>query len=149
MALEGVGVASNIAGLINLGLSVSYGIWKYYGTWRDAESDVKIMYNSIETLTKSFAILKDTLSKPCYDARLVGRVEDCIGSCEEGIGNLDKKLKKIQVTPQKAGGKWTSKTKAHLQRALYPFKESTLVKLKEISSELQDHLQLALTILQV
>lgn len=149
MALEAVGTASNIAGLINFGFSVCYGIWTYYGTWKDAESDVKRMYNSIETLTKSFALLRDTLGRPCYDVRIVRRAEESIAMCEDGIGSLHKKLKKIQITPQKAGGRWNSKAKAHLQRALYPFKESTLVKLKEISNELQDHLELALSILQM
>ncbi|KAL8705510.1 MAG: hypothetical protein Q9201_001385 [Fulgogasparrea decipioides] len=110
---------------------------------------MKRMYSSIETVTKSFAILKDTLGRPCYDARVVRRAEESIEMCKDGIGCLHKKLKKIQVTPQKAGSSWNSKAKAHLQRALYPFKESTLVKLKEISSELQDHLGLALSILQI
>jgi len=149
MALEAVGVASNVAGLVNLGFSVCYGIWTYYGTWKDAESDMRKMYNSIEMLTKSFAILRETLGRPCFDARVVRRAEESIGMCEDGIESLHKKLKKIQITPQKLGNNWNSKAKARLQRALYPFKESTLVKLKEISSELQDHLELALSILQV
>lgn len=147
MALEVLGTAANVAGLIDLGFSVCREIWTYYGAWKDAESDTRKMHNSIETLTKSFAILKETLSQPNLNARFVQRVEESIGMCEDGIGCLHKKLKKIQAAPKES--KRYAKARGHLQRALYPFRESTLVKLREVSNELQSHLQLALEILQV
>lgn len=121
----------------------------YLGTWKDAESDVRKMYTSIESLTQSFALLKDILAKPCFDARVLRRVEESIQLCEDGIGCLDKKLKKIQATPQRAADKWNIKAKAQLHRALYPFKESTVVKLREVSNEMQSHLHLSLEILHV
>ncbi|KAI4273327.1 MAG: hypothetical protein L6R38_006371 [Xanthoria sp. 2 TBL-2021] len=148
MALEALGVAANVAGLIELGLSVCHGLWEYYRSWKDAESDVKKMYAEIESLTKTFAVLKSTLGRPCLDKGIIQRIEEIVGMCEDGIICLHKKLQKIRDTSPTAGRLGT-KFKTHLQRALYPFKESTVVKLKEISRELQDHLVLALTILQV
>lgn len=149
MALEALGIAANVAGLIDLGFTVCHDIWTYYEGWKDAESDMRKMYNSIETLTKSFALLKEILRRPHLNARVVERVEESVGMCKDGIECLYKKLKKIQAAPQATGSKWKTKARAHLQRALYPFKESTLVKLKEISNEMQGHLQLALEILQM
>ena len=146
MALEALGVASNVAGLIDLGFSVCHGLWTYYNTLRDMEQDVKRMFNSVESLTKTFAVLKNTLNRPGFDASVVQRIEECVGMCEGGILCLHKKLKKIQTSPQ-AGSKWHNKVKAHVQRSLYPFKESTLVKLREVGNELQDHLRLALVFL--
>ncbi|KAL8998031.1 MAG: hypothetical protein Q9188_006185 [Gyalolechia gomerana] len=148
MALEALGIAANVAGLVELGLSVCHGLWEYYGSWKDAESDVKKMYAAIESLTKTFAILRDTLGRPCLDGRIVRRIEEIVGLCEDGIICLHRKLQKIRDTSP-TGSRSGTKFKAHLQRALYPFRESTLVKLKEISIELQDHLLLALNILQV
>ena len=146
MALEALGISSNIAGLINLGFSVCHGLWLYYEAWKDAEQDMRKMYSSIESLTKTFAILKDVVGRPCFDARIIKRIEECVAMCEDGINCLHKKLSKIRTTSP-TGSNW--KLKVHLQRALYPFKESTLMKLKEVSSDLQDQLCLALNILQV
>ncbi|KAL8643660.1 MAG: hypothetical protein Q9226_008206, partial [Calogaya cf. arnoldii] len=147
MALEALGVAANAAGLIELGLSVCHGLWEYYGSWKHAESDVKKMYAEIESLSKTFALLQTTLGRPCLDPDIVYRIEEIIVACEANILCLDKKLRKIRDTSPMTN-KSGSKFKAHLQRALYPFKESTVVKLKEISRELQDHLLLALNLQQ-
>ncbi|KAL8666230.1 MAG: hypothetical protein Q9168_007531 [Polycauliona sp. 1 TL-2023] len=148
MALEALGVAANVAGLIDLGLSVCHGLWEYYGTWKSAETDVKRMYAEIESLTKIFAVLKTTLARSCLDPDMIHRVEEIVSMCEDGILCLRRKLQKIRDTSQTASGLGT-KFKANLQRALYPFKESTVVKLRGISRELQERLLLALNILQV
>ncbi|KAL8981130.1 MAG: hypothetical protein Q9205_003989 [Flavoplaca limonia] len=148
MALEALGVAANVAGLIELGLSVCDGLWKYYRSWKDADDDVRKMFAEIESLSKTFAILQTTLARPSLDPDLVHRINEIVATCEEGILSLNKKLQKIRDTSAKTS-KMSTKFKAQIQRALYPFKESTLVKLKEISRELQDHLILALNILQV
>ena len=68
--------------------------------------------------------------------------------CEYGMNCLHKKLKKIRAMSP-TGSKWNIMVRANLQRALHPFRETTLVKLKEISSDLQDHLYLALNVLHV
>ena len=149
MALEAFGIASNAAGLVSLGLTVCHGLLKYYDSWKEAESDMKKMYTSIETLTRIFTALKSTLNSPCLNMDLVHRVEASIGACEDGIGCLHKKLQKINMTTQSMSGKWDAKMRLKLQRALYPFKESTLVKLKEVSNGLLDNLRLALEVLQL
>ncbi|KAL8793816.1 MAG: hypothetical protein Q9195_003646 [Heterodermia aff. obscurata] len=149
MALEAFGTASNAAGLVSLGLTVCHGLLKYYDSWKEAESDMKKMYTSIETLARIFTALKSTLSSPYLKLDLVHRVEANIAACEDGIGCLDKKLKKINMTPCNKSGNWDAKMKFKLQRALYPFKESTLVKLKEVSNGMLDNLRLALQVLQV
>ena len=146
MALE---AASGAAGLISLGLTVCDGLLKYYNSWKDAETDARRMYGSIETLKQTFAALKDTLEEPCLDKDLVHRVEQSIERCKGGINNLGKKLEKINMTADQQSGKRNTKISSKLQRALYPFKESTLAKLKEISNELLENLQLNLGILHL
>lgn len=149
MALEALGATSGAASLASLGLTACNGLLKYYKSWKDAEKDVKLMYSSVETLGKTFVALRNTLGRPALDAHLVHEVEECILLCEHGIGCLQKKLKKITMNTQSKDVGWNAKIQRKLQRACYPFKESTLVKLKEVSNEMMDHLRLALEILQL
>ena len=149
MALEALGIASNAAGLVSLGLTVCHGLLKYYDSWKEAENDMKKMYTSIETLTRTFTALKGTLNSPCLNIDLVQRVEASIWACEDGIGCLHKKLKKIDMATHNKNGIWDAKMRPKLQRALYPFKESTLVKLREVSNGLLDNLRLALEVLHL
>jgi hypothetical protein len=74
-------------------------------------------------------------------------VNESIDSCEDGINDLKKKLKKIEGFSLDDG--WGGKAKSQFRRTLYPFKESTLAKLEEITSELQDQLGLAINVLQM
>ena len=101
----------------------------------------------MESVTRIFLVLKHTLSNPSLEKNAVQRVEESISSCENSISSLQKKLAKIDVDTHR--GNWKNKAKAHLQRSLYPFKESTLVKLREICDDLQHQLTLALHALQM
>ena len=150
MALEALGVATNVVGLVDFGLSVCGKLWKYYESWKDAEEDMKKMYASIELLAKTLAVLKDALHQTslCSDSGLMRCIEESVSRCVEGVARLDKKLDKIRGASP-TGGTWTKSMDQNLRRALYPFKESTLAKLKEVCTESQGHLQLALSVLQM
>jgi ankyrin repeat domain-containing protein 50 len=144
---DALGVASVAAGLISLGIVLCQGILNYYGSWKDAGSDVQRMYASTEALTKTFILLKLSIENKKFNRDIVIRVNESIDSCEDGINDLKKKLKKIELVS--LDDQWSGKVKAQFRRTLYPFKESTLVKLKEITSGLQDQLNLATTALQM
>ena len=130
--VEALGVAASAAGLISLGITLCQGILNYYGSWKDAESDVQRMYTSTESLTKTFILLKLSIDNKKFNRDIVTRVNECIDDCEDGINDLKKKLKKVEAVSLDDG--WSGKAKAQFRRTLYPFKESTLVKLKEITS---------------
>jgi hypothetical protein len=144
---EAFGVTSAAAGLISLGITLCQGILNYYGSWKDAENDVRRMYAATEALTKTFILLKLSTENQKFNRDIVARVNESIDSCEGGINDLKKKLKKVETTSLDNG--WSGKAKAQFRRTLYPFKESTLVKLKEITGELQDRLVLAMNVLQM
>ena len=148
MALEGLGVASNVAGLVSLGISVCRGILDYYASWKDAEVDLKRMYSSVEALTKTFIVLRHLIEQNGFSSDSVTRVEESIAKCEGGIANLQKKLSKIKISTQ-ASQQRSHRLKVQFQRALYPFRESTLVKLKEICNGLRDDLLFAMETLQM
>jgi hypothetical protein len=147
MVVETLGVASSVAGFVSLGITVCQGLLDYYGSWIDAECDVRRMYDSIEALTKIFILLKLSIANKKFDRNLVARVQESIATCEPEIGSLNKELSKIKITASK--DEWREIAKAQFRRTLYPFKKSTLRKLKEISNDLLDNLSLALNALQM
>ena len=150
--MEGVAVASSFAGVISLGITVCHGILQYYDSYKDAEDNVKSMYKSVETLTKTFLVLRRSIGhhggSPLFNSASVNRVEESICDCEDGISKLETKLAKIKVAKQE-GQSRTERAKAQIRRAKYPFTKSTLAKLKQICGELQDDLLLAMETLQM
>ena len=146
--MDGFTIASSAAGLVSLGLTVCHGILKFYESWRGAEEDVKRMYSSVEQLTKIFICLRRSTQQVRFSKDVVARVEESIQMCENGLVALEKKFLKINGASQGIAG-WSHKLRSQFQRALYPFKESTIVKLKEICSDLQSNLGLALQTLQM
>ncbi len=141
-------VASSAAGLVSLGLTVCTGLLKFYESVKGAEEDVKGMYSSIEQLTKTFTYLRSSIQQSQFSKDVVARVEESIRMCESGLVALQKKLSKISNAVQANRG-WSHKLRSEFQRALYPFRESTIVRLKEICRDLQGNLALALETLQM
>lgn len=145
--MEVLGVASGAAGILSLGIAVCQGLLQYYGSWKDAESDVAGMYESIEALTQIFIILLPAIEHKEINSSVVALIENNVASCQQGIEQLQKKLDKVKITPLRPGLR--AKAKAQFWRTLYPFKESTLVKLKGIGNELKGHLSLTLDVLHI
>lgn len=146
--MEGVAVASSAAGLVSLGLTLCQELLKFYGSWKGAEEDVKRMYSSVEQLTKTLIYLRRSIQQSQFSRDVVARVEESIRMCKSGLMALQKKLVKITNALQANRG-WSHKLRSQFERALYPFKESTIVKLKEICSDLQGNLALALETLHM
>ena len=145
--MASIGVASSVAGVVSLGITICHGLLDYYDSWKDAEQDFTRMRKFISTLSKTFVLLETSIRRPKVNPVVVAQVEENIASCEGGIEQLGRKLDEIKVNTPQAG--WKGKAKESLRRSLFPFKEATLVKLRSISYELQDHLSLTLDLLQI
>ena len=145
--MEALGVASGAAGLLSLGISVCQSLLDYYHSWKNAKDHIAKTYAAIEELSKTFRLLAKAIEYKEFNPEIVDQVRDSIVSAEESVHNLEKKLNKVRVVTLQNGCK--DKAKAQFQRTLYPFKESTLVKLRELSRETRDNLSLALNVLQI
>ena len=145
--MEALGLSSGAAGLISLGLTVCQGLLDYYHSWKDSEDQISQTYASIEALTKTFRLLETAIERKGFSRDNVQRVEESIRSAERGLQSLRKKLDKIRLVPSKSG--WKAKGMAQFRRTLFPFKESTLAKLKELGIELRQDLALALEVIQI
>ena len=140
-------VASGAAGLLSLGIAVCQSLLDYYNSWKKAEDSVAKTYASIEELSKTLKLLAVVIDSKEFNGNIVDRVENSIESSTESLRKLERKLNKVRVVALQNG--WKDKAKAQFQRTLYPFKESTLAKLRESSSEARDNLSLALNVLHI
>ena len=145
--MDALSVSAGAAGFISLGITVCQGLLDYYHSWKDAEDQVAQMYASIEALTETFRLLQSAIQSKVFNHATVQKVEESITSAERGLQSLQKKLQKVQLAPSQPG--WKAKGKAQFRRTLFPFKESTLAKLKELGIELRQELSLALEVLQI
>lgn len=135
--MEAIGAASGAAGLLSLGITVCQSLLDYYQSWKDAEDSVAKTYTSIEELSKTLRLLVIAVEYKEFNGEIVGQIRDSIESTGQSLRNLEKKVGKVRVVPLQDA--WTDKAKAQFRRTLYPFKESTLAKLRELSSETRDN----------
>lgn len=142
---EALGIASGAAGLVSLGIQLCQGLLEYYGSWKDADSEVMTTFNALEDLTKVLLLLQSTLTSRDIKLDTAAKVQASIALCQDGIAALQKKLHKVQLHPR--GNAMGERFRSQAWRILYPFKKSTLVKLQEIVGDLRGNLHLALTVL--
>lgn len=139
--------ASGIAGLLSLGVTVCQSLLDYYESWKHAEENVAKTYSSIEELFKTLKLLSNAVEHKGINSEIVSQIRNSISSAEASIYNLRKKLDKVRLVAVQDS--WRDKAKAQFRRTLYPFKESTLAKLRELSGETRNNLSLALHLLQI
>ncbi|GAW16521.1 hypothetical protein ANO14919_059510 [Xylariales sp. No.14919] len=134
-------------GVVSLALQVSQGLLDYYRAWEGYSDDVRQAYNCIADLNKTFALLDNRLRSMQTvnpGSNIVNRVVECLTACTDEVQHLERKLKKLHK--QNPNG-FAQKAQASVLRASYPFRASTLEKLKEIVQELMGHLKLAIQVL--
>ncbi|KAI9666565.1 MAG: hypothetical protein M1821_004501 [Bathelium mastoideum] len=133
--------------VVSLGIQCCQGILSYYESFRDQDASIDAMWRSAQALANVFHILERTV-RASSDAALVKQIMENIESCQECLQILRKKLDKIRgQTP--ASDSLKEQLRSLGKRALYPFKESTLIKLREIIQDLRDNLTVALAGLQL
>jgi hypothetical protein len=142
--MEVVGTAVGIA---SLGIQVCQGLLDYYDDWKGYSTDIKNAYDSIDDLDKTLKSLQKLLEDKDLDQKMAEEVRDSLQSCGAGLKKLQEKLEKLRSRGDPQG--FRQKVWAESQRALYPFKASTLVKLREIVAEILERLQLGVQVLQL
>ncbi|RYO03908.1 hypothetical protein AA0119_g4603 [Alternaria tenuissima] len=130
-------------GVISLGIQVCEGILKYYRDWKGYEDDIQGTYTEIDHLAKTFALLYDELQMVSQKALAI-RAQECLATCQDGIQQLEKKLKKLH---KDAPAGLRQRAEVGALRLMYPFRKSTLEKLKEIAQGLMQQLNFALQII--
>jgi len=141
-----LGVAGSAVGIISLGIQVCHGLILYYGSWKNAPKDVAQMCKSVRNLEETLEVLKVTIKDKGVATQAETGFQNSFDACTVSIDELRGEL--IRVQEVKGSSIWS---KAHGQgrRFLYPFRESTLLKLKGIVAEIRENLSLAVEVLHL
>lgn len=140
------GVAGSAVGVISLGIQVCQGLLQYYGTWKDGRNDISRMCKLVGSLADILKALKQTLENNALVGDDANAVQSTIRDCTDSIAELQQELAKVLEIK---GTSIRSKLHEQGRRLLYPFRESTLLKLKEIVSDIRDNLNLAVETLHL
>ena len=141
-------VAAGAIGIVSFGIQVCQGLLEYYNSWKEYHERTSATRTSMSDLVKTLEVIQRVMNGTPLAPDVFLRVKQSLHTCQEGIGQLDKKLRKIvSESAGKAGLR--DKAREQLHRAAYPFKESTLVKLKEVVEDLKGNLHLTLEVLQM
>ncbi|RSL89352.1 hypothetical protein BHE90_001645 [Fusarium euwallaceae] len=139
---EAIGLAASVAGLVSLGLSVCKGLATYYDNYQSAENEVKLLCEEVNDLALILQSFEDALKDSDMRLKLESSASTRpINICMERMTELDKELQKLVSSgkdDKRSARKFMSKT----MKALYPFKEETLQKLRSNISRTNEMLQL-------
>lgn len=141
-----LGVAGSAVGIISLGIHVCQGLTQYYGSWKGAPKDVAQMCKSVQNLEETLKVLKVTIRDEGVATQAETGVQNSIDACTVSIDELQGEL--IRVQEVKGSSIW-SKVHGQGRHLLYPFRESTLLKLKGIAAEIRENLSLAVDVLHL
>nr|POF13639.1 vegetative incompatibility protein het-e-1 [Quercus suber] len=140
-------VLGTAVGVASLGIQVCQGLLAYYNDWKDYDSDIKSTYESIASLNRLFISIKASIEDKELDEEKVENVTACLKSCEAALTKLSEKKQKLQKHAKPKGV--SEKALRALQQSLYPFRASTLAKLREVVSVVQDRLHIAIDVLHL
>lgn len=143
---EPLSVAASAAGIVSLGLQVCQSIVSFYQSYTDQERDVSRTLTSILGLLKVLESLDATLKERRFtpeEEHTRRNLEESISACTESIEELRTELEKFQSRAG-TGRPGTEVMRRGLRKVSCPFKESTLMKLRETVQDMRDNIGLAL-----
>lgn len=147
-------VTAGVAGVLSFGIQVCNGVTNYYDHWKSYDEDVKTTYEMIDQLSGTFSLVSQKVDSNLLKRRpAASQIRSSIKACESGILALENRLNKIKAQePNLATTKHemaAGELKRQGKRLLYPFKQGTLGKLKDVVGELRDKLAPALAVLSL
>lgn len=123
-------ITGSAVGIASFGIQVCQGVLSYYDAWKSFNSDISSTYDSIDDLNRTLISLRGSLNSNHLDDEKRDRVKRCLHSCEDSLAKLSKKFQKLRKYGQPEGVRQNAWVE--LQRAWYPFRASTVAKLREI-----------------
>jgi hypothetical protein len=150
---EQFSVAGSAVGVVSLGITVCQGLHRYYSACRDRSDDVKALVSSLDGLIRALDMLRNTIKDNCFDATTQAHIESHIADCGDAVQNLARELEKVkkEVPLSVPGGRLSLKGKLGNagKTLLYPFRESTLKKLRGFIEEVCENLAVATSSVQL
>ncbi|KAL8856106.1 MAG: hypothetical protein Q9178_007301 [Gyalolechia marmorata] len=142
--------AASAAGLASLGIQCCKGLTTYYNSYKAYDEQIGAILEQIRVLAALFEKLERVLSRNAANssqASSLQQVDGILHMCRGRLQTLQSFLEKCQsVALPNSIAVLLQKIKA---RALFPFKEKTLLTLRENVQSLRDDIQFALSVLQI
>ncbi|KAL8713651.1 MAG: hypothetical protein Q9225_006717 [Loekoesia sp. 1 TL-2023] len=141
--------AASGAGLASLGIQCCKGLTTYYFSFKTYDEQIRATHEQIEVLRSLFEKLERMLSRNTADPAqqsYVRQVDEIIILCRGGLQKLQSVLEECQriAVPNSP----SARLRKIKSQALFPFKEQTLLTVRENAKSLQDTLRLALQVFQ-
>lgn len=141
-------VAASAISVVSLGIQVCQGLLSYYGDYKSYDDTVGSLCRKIEGLRSTLEICEEALQKPgLTTSRASVNVTKSIGICKDGLDSLQTSLDSCKKVPKPQGLK--ASIHNHRQQALYPLKQSNVLRLQGTVTELQHNVHTALLALQM
>ncbi|KAL8938344.1 MAG: hypothetical protein Q9216_003945 [Gyalolechia sp. 2 TL-2023] len=143
-------VAASAAGLASLGIQCCKGLTTYYNSYKAYDEQTGATLEQIQVVTTLFENLERVLSRNAANPTQVShlqQVDRILNLCQGRIQKLQSVLEKCQgvALPSNTSDAW----RRIKSQALFPFREQTLLTLRDNVQSLVGDLQLALNILHL
>lgn len=136
-------VTASVVGITSFGITLCRTVLNFYFSVKDSRRDVRDLCESIERLQRTLNEVERIIRRSNHH-RVAATVFDNIQSCKVGLDRLAHKMEKSRKA---MADSTVLRLPAQLQ---YPFRESTITRLREIvSPELIGHLSLSLSVLKL
>ena len=133
--------------LVAFGLKSINGITQYYQSFASAKSSVKHALATASSLEHSLELLQTQLQNPSLDKDIVERIEKDVQACNKHFKEIHDVLQNVLSADAKEGG-FKYKAVSLSKQVKFPFKESTLQKIKDQCGDVHRNLAFALQVLQ-
>ena len=133
--------------VIALGITVSQGFLAALSSWRSFEGDIQEADKQIEDLNQTLRILSSHIASHPLSEVDTHLVNGNVLGCQDGIKTLQAALVKVQGLRLEGGEVVEFRRK--LQHLLFPLKKNGFKALRDVVSDLQQRLALALHVYQM
>jgi hypothetical protein len=139
--MEAVGVAF---ATVSLAIDLCHGLFEYYDSWKEADSNIDTLLRYVSSVKGNLELVKRLDLTQGNSSDVKQRLFSIENVLRRNTDRLEKKLDK--VTRNNGASSLRGRVSKQLDRFSYPFKESTIAKLKEIVTDLQDNVHFILQI---
>ena len=133
--------------VLALGITVSQGFLTALSSWKSFEGDIEAAAKQIGDLNGTLSVLSSHLTSFPLSGVDASFVEEKIAGCQDGIATLQTALAKLQGCGSESGQSTEARRK--IQHALFPMKKAGFKELRDIVTDLQQRLGLALQVYHV